>query len=132
MPAQALRLVVRSANLYVSPDLLAEYREIPERLRESGKLNADQRQALVSGIAALVSGARVVTPRLPITLCRDPEDDMVLECCRAARATVLITGDRDLLDLAAQAIRTAGLRRLAILSPRAFVERTVPAARKKR
>lgn len=84
-----------------------------------------QHQALVSGIAASVVHARVVIPMQPVALCRDPEDDMVLECCRAARASVLITGDRDLLDLAERVRRIAGLRRLAILTPRAFVERPV-------
>ena len=101
-------------------------------MRSSGKVTADQRQALVSGIAAFVAAARVVVPTRPVAICRDPEDDMVLECCRAARASVLITGDRDLLDLAATAPRTAGLRRLAILTPRAFTERVLPRGAKKR
>jgi len=118
--------VPRTAVLYVSPDLLAEYREVPEQLRSSGKVTANQRQALVSGIAAFVAEARVVVPTRPVLLCRDPEDNMVLECCRAARASVLITGDRDLLDLAATVPRTAGLRRLAILTPRAFVDQALP------
>jgi predicted nucleic acid-binding protein len=86
----------------------------------------EQRQALVSGMAAFVADARVVSPTRPMALCRDPGDDMVLECCRAARASVLITGDRDLLDLAERAPRTAGLGRLAILSPRGFLERAQP------
>jgi len=124
--------VLRTADLYVSPGLLAEYREVPEQLRSSGKVTAEQRQALVSGIAAFVAEARVVVPTRPVAICRDPEDDMVLECCRAARASVLITGDRDLLDLAGKASRTAGLRRLAILTPRAFTERVLPRGAKKR
>jgi putative PIN family toxin of toxin-antitoxin system len=69
-------------------------------LRSAGKVTAEHRQALVSGMAAFVADARVVVPTRPVALCRDPADDMVLECCRAARASVLITGDRDLLALA--------------------------------
>ena len=114
--------MLRTADLYVSPDLLAEYREVPEQLRSSGKVTADQRQVLVSGIAAFVAAARLVIPTRPVAICRHPKDDMVLECCRAARASVLITGDRDLLDLAEKVPRAAGLRRLAILTPRAFIE----------
>jgi predicted nucleic acid-binding protein len=101
-------------------------------LRSSGKVTADQRQALVSGIAAFVAEARVVVSKRPVTICRDPEDDMVLECCRAARASVLITGDRDLLDLAGTVARIAGLRRLAILTPRAFLDQALPPGAKKR
>jgi len=123
---------MRNADLYVSPDLLAEYRGVPEQLRSSGKVTADQRLALVSGIAAFVAEARVVVPTRPVSLCRDPEDDMVLECCRAARASFLITGDRDLLDLATRVASVAGLRRLVILAPRAFVERTLSRGARKR
>jgi predicted nucleic acid-binding protein len=103
--------------------LPAEYREVPEQLRSSGKVTTDQRRTLVSGIAAFVAEARVVVPTRSLALCRDPADDTLLECCQAARASVLLTGDRDLLDLAEIAPRTAGVRRLAILTPRAFIER---------
>jgi putative PIN family toxin of toxin-antitoxin system len=34
-----------------------------------------------------------------ITVVRDPKDNPILECARAARAKYLITGDRDLLTL---------------------------------
>jgi hypothetical protein len=46
---------------------------------------------------------------------------MVLECCVAARATVLITGDSELLELAPGVSRVSGLRRLRILSLRAYL-----------
>lgn len=35
---------------------------------------------------------------------------MVLECCRTARARYLITGDRDLLELAPEVTQKPGLR----------------------
>jgi len=57
-------------------------------------------QALIAGIAAVVSHAKIVYPTERFSLCRDPEDDMILECCHAALATLLITGDKDLLDIA--------------------------------
>jgi predicted nucleic acid-binding protein len=39
-------------------------------------------------------------PPEKLSLCRDPADDMILECCHTAKATLLITGDKDLLELA--------------------------------
>jgi putative PIN family toxin of toxin-antitoxin system len=124
--------VLATADVYVSPELLAEYREVPEQLRASRKITVDQRRLLVGGIAAFVSEARLVVPTKHVALCRDPADDPLLECCRAARAAVLVTGDRDLLDLAATVRGVAGLRRLAILTPRAFLDwRPAPAARKR-
>jgi predicted nucleic acid-binding protein len=86
----------------------------------------------LSGIAAFVAEARVVVPTHAVVLSRDPKDDMVLECCRAARASVLITGDRDLLDLAGRVGRTVGLRRLDIVTPRTFVEQMQKVGNRKR
>lgn len=42
----------------------------------------------------------VVSPvPLPVRVCRDPDDDMVLACAAAARADTIVTGDDDLLSL---------------------------------
>ena len=51
----------------------------------------------MAGIAAFVAGATVVTPRQNIHICRDPKDDMLVECCLEAKAVILLTGDKDLL-----------------------------------
>jgi predicted nucleic acid-binding protein len=34
-----------------------------------------------------------------VHICRDPKDDMFLECAALAGADVLVTGDKDLLSL---------------------------------
>ena len=58
----------------------------------------------------------VARPPKPASLpVRDPADRWILASAMAARADVLVTGDRDLLDVAAQAP-------LRILAPRAFWE----------
>jgi putative PIN family toxin of toxin-antitoxin system len=56
-------------------------------------------QALIAGIAAVVSHAKIVYPSEKFSLCRDPEDNMLLECCLAAKVKILITGDKDLLEI---------------------------------
>jgi predicted nucleic acid-binding protein len=48
-------------------------------------------------------------------VCRDPDDDRVLECALAAGAKVIVSGDRDLLDLGA-------FRGTPITSPRLFLD----------
>jgi len=121
VPARALRAALSTSDVCVSGDLLAEYRNIPDALRAARKVNAEQWQALLAGIAAFVAEARLIEPTRLVRVCRDPKDDMVLECCRAARANFLITGDRDLLNL--DVSRIAGLRRLRIVSPRTYVDR---------
>ena len=107
---------------YVTEALLKEYRDVAPRLLADRKIQHAQFESLVAGMAAFVSAARLVEPVQPIAICRDPEDNMVLECCRAARATVLITGDEDLLELAEPVTRISGLRRLRIVSPRAYLD----------
>lgn len=47
-------------------------------------------------------------------VCRDPKDDMVLECAVTAGAKAIISGDKDLLSLESY----QGIR---ILSPRAYL-----------
>lgn len=41
----------------------------------------------------------MVRPRKKVKVCRDPSDDMLLECCLAAEAEYLVTGDKDFLFL---------------------------------
>lgn len=100
MPAKAVRKAFRETDIYVSPDLLQEYRETPIKLEEQGKINHQQMQALIAGIAAVVAHAKIVYPAEDLSLCRDPEDNIILECCYAAKAKILITGDKDLLEIA--------------------------------
>lgn len=52
---------------------------------------------------------------LETPVCRDPDDDVVLATAVAATATVVVTGDQDLLALTAY-------QRIPIITPRAFVE----------
>jgi predicted nucleic acid-binding protein len=50
-----------------------------------------------------------------VSVCRDPEDDMLLECCIAAKVRILITSDKDLLE-------TENLPfELKIVTPREFI-----------
>ena len=122
VPRQVLSHVMRTAEVYVSPILLEEYRTVPGELLAEEKVTLTQWRALVAGIAAFVSGAKVRVPRKTVTVCRDPEDDMILECCLATRADVLVTGDRDLLEISSDLLRRVGLRKLLVISPRAYLD----------
>lgn len=48
-------------------------------------------------------------------VCRDPNDDMVLECAALAHADVIVSGDKDLLAV-------GEYQRIRILTPRAFLD----------
>jgi putative PIN family toxin of toxin-antitoxin system len=66
-------------------------------------------------MAALVGRATVIGPMKELSICRDPADNILLECSLAARANILITGDKDLLTIKELPFK------LAILTPRRFL-----------
>lgn len=100
--------------------MLREYREVPLELEKSGKISHDQIKILITGIAVFVMNAKIAKPRKKISICRDVEDNMILECCYSAGADYLITGDKDLLEIDQHQLSEARLKRLKILSPREF------------
>ena len=115
-PRTAVRKAFTESEISVSPELLKEYRDVPSLLHSEGKITDQQFTILISGIAAVVAVARLVHPKRRIKMCRDPADDMVLECCLASGADYLITGDRDLLSV--QDLPFS----LKIMTPRAYVD----------
>lgn len=99
IPGKAVKKAFVESEIYVSPPLLEEYRNVPLELENEGKIDHVQLKALIVGIAALVTQATIINPIKKLSLCRDPKDNMVLECCLAANGDILITGDKDLLEM---------------------------------
>jgi putative PIN family toxin of toxin-antitoxin system len=114
-PQKAVAKAFRKAAVYVSPILLAEYRSVPARMERDGKIDHAQFKALITGIAAVIAKAKIIYPAKNLVICRDPSDNMLIECCEAARADFLITGDKDLLEL------TSIPFHLQIVSPRQYI-----------
>lgn len=87
--------------LYTSPLLLAELEEVLARNKFMQRIaNAGSSPAhLIDGYLSLV---QVVKPlAVEAVVARDPDDDHVLACALAAQADVIVSGDKDLLDLCA-------------------------------
>ena len=74
----------------------------------------DVRRALNSYLAG---SKRIEITGLVTGICRDPNDDHVLECAITAGAQILITGDKDLLTL-------GEFQGTSILSTRQYLELT--------
>lgn len=99
IPEKAIKKAFSETDIYVSSSLLDEYREVPLILADERELTQTQLKALISGLAASVTRTVVVHPRKKISICRDPADNMLLECCFESKADILISSDRDLLDI---------------------------------
>ena len=116
IPEKAIKMAFAETDIYVSPSLLKEYRDVPLFLEDEKKLTQAQLKALISGLAAFVIRTIVVHPRKKISICRDPADNMLLECCLESKADILISSDRDLVDVEVLPFH------LKILTPRKFLE----------
>lgn len=98
-------------RLVVSAEILDEYRRVGQRL---GRLHSGV--DLEPFLSLLATHAEIVlAPPLPEPVCEDSADDMFLACALAARAKVVVSGDKHLL-------RVSGYRGIEVVRPRAFLE----------
>lgn len=100
-----------SIELVVSPEILEEYRRVGERL-------AEKFEAVTLGpfLELLATHAEIVEPvSLPRQISRDPADDVFIACAVAGGCRYIISGDKDLLDV-------ASYRKVAIVAPREFLD----------
>lgn len=82
----------------LSPAMLHELREVVYRPRLRQHMTADPAVLLdlIEADAEIVPGAVRLSG-----VCRDPKDDLFIACAVEGEAAYLVTGDADLLDMAA-------------------------------
>jgi len=115
MPRQAIDRARRATILFSITTL----EELDEVLRRP-KFNAYLPQELrLEFLAALVRECEEVPVAERITICRDPRDDKFLELAAAGRATHVVSGDADLLDL-------HPFRTVRIVTPAEFLRESDP------
>jgi putative PIN family toxin of toxin-antitoxin system len=110
----------RRISLYTSATLLAELEDVLLRPKFSGRIEAVGSTAaeILTGYRALVT---IVRPAPIAPTARDPDDDQVLGCAVGARAALVVTRDRDLLDLGTfQGIGIVSAQDALALLPRAL------------
>lgn len=105
------KIAAGEVGLVVSPRILAEIVSILER----PKLRLFIPESKIADTVSLIhQSARIVKPTVSLHACRDSKDNTILECAVAARVDVIISGDKDLLDL-------DPFQGIAIVSPRKFL-----------
>jgi putative PIN family toxin of toxin-antitoxin system len=95
---QAIRHQHPSLQLYSSPVLLEELTDVITRPSFTQRLNSigkTVRQVLADYIEIVELVEPLEVPRIV----RDPDDDHVLACALTAKAQIIVSGDKDLLDL---------------------------------
>jgi putative PIN family toxin of toxin-antitoxin system len=98
-----------SFTLVITPQIMAEVlTKLDEKFAVPPPLVQKWRRLLLRR-------AVVVIPRVPVSISRDPKDNMILEAALAGRATHMVSGDADLLSLHDH-------RGIPIVTPRQFVE----------
>jgi putative PIN family toxin of toxin-antitoxin system len=75
---EVLGTLVARGEIWVSPDLLNEYRLVPLELEKEGKINHEQLKVLIAGIAAFMLKAKIAYPPKSISICRDEEDKRII------------------------------------------------------
>lgn len=118
LSADVIRLLLTEHELLTSEIVLSETRRV---LREKFGVPAER----ITEIEKLLRRYHVEpTPESgsPIEV-RDPDDELVLASAMAANAEILITGDKDLLDVADR------VETLLIMTPRTFWESVRPSSK---
>jgi putative PIN family toxin of toxin-antitoxin system len=98
--------------VYSTPllDELIEKLALP-RIRRKYRVEQSEIEALVALIALR---GELLVPTRSVKVCRDPEDDMIIEAALAGMAEYVVTGDEDLLIL--KTFETVGF-----VTPRIFL-----------
>lgn len=107
---EVVQRCIRAHAVVSSPPLLEE---LERTLRERFSLTPEAR-VFLRELRCYVQ--QVEAGVLPVPVCRDPDDDLVLATALAAGADIIVTGDEDLLVLREH-------QDVVILSPRQFLER---------
>jgi putative PIN family toxin of toxin-antitoxin system len=110
-PSRAL-LKAQTCQVLASDATLLELVEVLGRARFDRYVQRNIRQELA---AQFTSACEMVQVSASLHICRDLRDDKFLELAIEGRAEVIVTGDRDLLEL-------HPFRGIAILTPAAYLE----------
>lgn len=118
-PKKAFLRALKACDIYTSPEILQELSGLLNELK--GKIDKQRMRRLRSIIMRLNSFAKEVNTPKKVELSRDKKDNAYLNLCLAVRADFLLTGDKDLLEIPSKRLKSIGLNRLKIVSPRLFL-----------
>jgi putative PIN family toxin of toxin-antitoxin system len=92
-PEQALIRAFEEADVAICRQIVEEITDVAVRKF------AQQFAAVESRLDQLLVAVTFVEVKGVLRICRDPDDNIILECARNAGAHIIVTGDQDLLQL---------------------------------
>ena len=113
VPGKAVRKASDTGQLLVSDATLAELADVLARPKFAPYVSVEDRQQFIRLLGRV---AEIVPITHTIRACRDPKDDKFLELAVNGGASVIITGDSDLLAL-------NPFRKIAITTPARYLLR---------
>ncbi len=118
-PLEAVTRALKEHEVLISEKIVEEMERVLRSL--SKKLSPEQIRYLQERFHELLRNAQNIPVRARLSLCRDAKDDHYLSLCKEAGADFLVTGDKDLLDLDPENLKTHGIVS-RIVNPVAFLE----------
>jgi putative PIN family toxin of toxin-antitoxin system len=113
VPGQAVAKALREARTLVSSATWTELQTVLRRPKLVPYIQPGSVEPFLEDVLSVAIHVEILSP---IRACRDSRDDKFLEVAVHGRADVIVTGDRDLLDL-------NPFRSIAILTPAEYLER---------
>jgi putative PIN family toxin of toxin-antitoxin system len=111
VPGRAVRKAVDQDIVLVSEATMHELADVLARPKFDRYISLEDRQQFIRLLGRVVE---IVTIAYAVRECRDPADDKFLEVALSGRASLIVTGDADLLAL-------NPWRGIAILSPAEYL-----------
>lgn len=113
VPAQAVRKAVNEGQLLISDVTLEELADVLSRSKFDRYISVEDRQEFIRILNRIAERVDIISP---VKACRDPKDDKFLEVAINGEADLIVTGDKDLLEL-------HPFRGVEIITPREYIER---------
>lgn len=101
----------RKINVVITKAILDEYNRVAELLQK--QYPSIDLAPIIEWVTAYAEICSPVLLTEPVS--RDPDDDKFIACALAAKSNIIISGDKDLLDI-------SGVFGIQVLKPRAFVD----------
>ena len=88
------KLILNDLEAFVSPEIVEEYRETFDYLRNQYPL-----RKVSIPLTRIVSACTMIEPKTNLKVCRDPDDDKFIECAIDSKSLYVVSGDKDLLTI---------------------------------